>query len=139
MVRARARSPVVVSAQRNSPKITAQLKSDTTTTRRIRAGVNKGCCGGRGGCAIKAAAGGSKANANDIVSEQTMLSHSTCKAVTGSGVARMAPSRIVIEAPPFTGNTKAKVLRRLRYTVRPSSTAASIVAKLSSVSSMSAA
>ena len=77
--------------------------------------------------------------ASDRVTAVTIFTHKIWTGVIGSVMPSRTAISTIAACPTLVGSTKTTALRRLSYTVRPSSTAAAIEAKLSSTRTMSAA
>ncbi len=82
---------------------------------------------------------GSKANIKPSATAVVMLIHRIWVGSIGSAAPIAIATRITNPSPRLVGSVQVMNLVRLSKTPRPSSTAASIVAKSSSVSTMSAA
>ena len=139
MVRAAARLPPGrLSSHPNSQKAPASITPVTQAVRRRSARVSNGCRGSRGGRRITAPSLGSKASGRPS-SVSVRLIHNNCSASTGSGRPNTTAVMSNSASAKLVGMIHTINLVRLSNTPRPSSTAASILAKLSSASTMSAA
>ncbi len=101
--------------------------------------VIKGSEGRRGGRRITPDSAGSKASARASVTAVTVFTHRIWPAVTGNANPANNASRITPASPPLVGSMNSSDFLMLSNTTRPSRTARAMVAKLSSVSTRSAA
>ncbi len=101
--------------------------------------VRMGARGSRGGRFIMSASLGSKTSMSPNRTAVVILIHRICTGRMGSEVPRMMAVSMTRPSPKFVGKVQTMNFVRLSKTPRPSSTAASMEAKLSSVRIMSAA
>ena len=138
-LRASSSSAPVARYHGKPPKAPASTTRVTSAASHRRCRESRGSSGARGGRAMTPASAGPKARARSSATAMITLTHRICNAVIGSSVpSRMAPIRSR-HSPPLVGRMNRIDFCRLSWTVRPSSTAASIEAKLSSASTMATA
>ena len=95
--------------------------------------------GSRGGQSITAGSGGSKASVRPSAAAVAMLIHRICAGVIGSTMPKAIAAMMTSDSVPFVGRFQAITFLMLPEIVRPSRTAATMVAKLSSASTTRAA
>jgi len=100
--------------------------------------VKRGCAGSRGFLCIIPGSLGSKASISPRKTAVVMLIHKICVGVIGSVIPRKMARSITRPSPKLVGRVHVINFVRLSNTPLPSSTAFSIVAKLSSMSIISA-
>ena len=105
----------------------------------ISSPVRMGVAGLRGGRCMISGSFGSKASIRPKKPAVVMLIHRICTGRIGRVTPRKMAAMITRPSPRFVGRVQTMNFVRLSNTARPSSTAASMELKLSSVSTMSAA
>ncbi len=121
------------------PKVVAPISRLTNPMRTSMERVISGSAGERGGRCMTSISGGSKASASDSVTAETMFTHRIWLAVTGRDRPASRANKITPASPIFVGRMNSSDFLMLSNTARPSRTARAMVAKLSSVSTRSAA
>lgn len=109
----------------------------TSKILRIKFPVSMGVCGFLGLRIIIPGSFGSNASIKPSKMAVVIFIHKICNGIIGSTTPAKIAARITRPSPRFVGNVQTINFVRLSNTPRPSSTAASMDAKLSSVSTIS--
>ncbi|COZ10654.1 Uncharacterised protein [Mycobacterium tuberculosis] len=138
-MRASCRPAPLSSSHANSHHALATSKVETRRVRLTSQPVSSGWSGSRGGRVMIPASLGSNASMSPSAIAVVMLIHRIWVGRIGKATPTAMAAKITRPSPRLVGSVQVMNLVRLSNTPRPSSTAASMVAKSSSVNTMSAA